>query len=95
MYEDSRESTWRTLWLGCSLKYVCVAIDDKMNILYFLEYMPGRLFLSRHRGPGVKTRPAFKRGRHLFPSHRSRYALFQLLFHLLLWQAKDLQIVDL
>ena len=36
-------------------------------IPYFLEYKPGRLFLSRHRGPGVKTRPAYKRGRRLFP----------------------------
>ena len=66
-----------------------------MYIPYFLEYTPGRLFLSRHRGPGVKTRPAYKRGRRLFPSHRSRYALFQLLFQLLLWRAKDLEIVDL
>ena len=40
-------------------------------ISYFLEYTPGRLFLSRHRAPGVKTRPAYTRGRRLFPSHRS------------------------
>ena len=37
------------------------------EVPYFLEYKPGRLFLSRHRGPGVKTRPAYKRGRRLFP----------------------------
>ena len=29
------------------------------TIPYFLEYTPGCLFISRHRGPGVKTRPAY------------------------------------
>ena len=54
------------------------------QVPYFLEYKPGRLFLSGHRGPGVKTRPAYKRGRRLFPFYRSRCALFQRL----LWRAR-------
>ena len=49
------------------LHSIRTCLPTYMYIPYFLEYKPGRLFLSRHRGPGVKTRPAYKRGRRLFP----------------------------
>ena len=78
------------VWLEC----IGVVSGCCKDVPYFLEYTPGSLFISRHRGPGVKTRPAYKRGLCLFPSHRSRCALFHL-FQLLLRRANDLQIVDL